>query len=138
MVLLCIKTSIKGCRLCKKKQKKTYHLVDPDSHNQFKPYRKFRDDFGDEGCNGISIVWFVELCLIQTVHYYDVIFFWNLTLCTTQQKRHGKTYLKSNMDPESFKSLALRGCVQVFVQKSYQEQFVLLNVYYVILEHPAQ
>lgn len=59
----------------------------PDCDHQLEPGREPGNDLGDEGSNGVSIVWLVELCFTQTVNQYDVVFFRQLPLCGGVRER---------------------------------------------------
>lgn len=53
----------------------THHQPCPDSDHQLKPERKLGDYFSDEGCNGVTIVWFMKFCFIETVNQNYIFLF---------------------------------------------------------------
>lgn len=53
----------------------THHQAGPDRDHQLQPGRKLGDNLGDEGGDGVSVVWFVELSLIKTINQDDVVLF---------------------------------------------------------------
>lgn len=53
---------------CNVKKSLTHHQACSDCDQQLKPEWKFGDYFGDEGGDGVPIVWFMKFCLIKTVN----------------------------------------------------------------------
>lgn len=66
-------------------RRSTHHQVNPDGDHQFEPDGELGDDLGNEGRDGVSIVWLVELRLVQTVHQDDVVILRDLPLCSVQR-----------------------------------------------------
>jgi len=68
----------------------------PDSHHQFEPDWKLVDGLTEERHNGVSIIWFVELSLIQTINENDEVFIWSdLPLWEKQQHTNFYTHFAS-------------------------------------------
>lgn len=59
----------------------SHHVTDPDSDHQLEPGGEPGDDLGEEGGNGVAVVRFVELGLVQAIHQDDVILLSDLPLC---------------------------------------------------------
>lgn len=59
----------------------THHVTNPDGDHQLEPGGKLGDDLGEEGGDGVSVVWLMELGLVQAIHQNDVILLGYLPLC---------------------------------------------------------
>lgn len=61
-------------------------MTDPDRDHQLEPGGELGDDLREEGGDGVAVVRFVELGLVQTVHQDDVILLSDLPLCTVNRR----------------------------------------------------
>lgn len=70
-----------------------YQQVDPNSDHQLKPGRELGNDLRDERGNGVSIIGFMKLCLVQPIYQNDVVILWNFPLCKHKTNREVRLIL---------------------------------------------